>query len=100
MISLRLRLTSAAVSSAGLILLGTGLARAEFNGPLIQCSLVTVPAAVANCGSDPLGSGSASVNNQGDVDVAVHGAGASEQYTVTFVSPDGLPAANVGQVHH
>ncbi len=94
---LGLRSISMAVSVAVLTIFGARSAGAEFNGPLVQCSLVTVPAPVANCGSDPLGSGSANINNQGDVDVAVHGAGASQQYTVTFVSPDGASSASVGQ---
>src|SRR5260221_13128164 len=49
---------------------------AGFNAPLVQCSLVTVPSTVINCGSDPLTRGVVSFDDQGNLDLVLVGAGA------------------------
>ena len=64
-------------------------AEASFNAPLLECAQVTIPSAVANCGSDPLTRGVVSIDDQGDFDLVLVGAGANETYTVSYVSIDG-----------
>ncbi len=60
-----------------------------FSAPIVQCGAVTSPAAISNCGSDPLGGGSVNISDEGELDLAIAGAGANETYAVVFRSPDG-----------
>lgn len=66
-----------------------GSASAFFSAPLVQCQAVTVPAPLAGCGSDPLGSGVASIDDEGDLEISISGAAVSQTYGVEFVGPDG-----------
>jgi hypothetical protein len=66
-----------------------GSANAFFSAPLVQCQAVTAPATLTGCGSDPLTAGVASIDDEGDLEVSVSGAAASQTYTVTLVGPDG-----------
>jgi hypothetical protein len=61
-----------------------GVASAFYSAPLVQCQAVTSPAALSNCGSDPITSGSASIDDQGDLTVSIVGADASATYTLSF----------------
>src|SRR5258708_5221172 len=76
-----------------------GAARAGFHGALVECSQVTTPAALTPCGSDPLTSGVASINDEGDVQVSVSGAGASQTYAVEFRAPDGSNPVAIGNLN-
>jgi hypothetical protein len=67
----------------------SGAASADFNAPLVECSQLTVPAALPLCGSDPLTRGVVSISDDGDLDLVLVGAGASETYSVTYFSTDG-----------
>ncbi len=58
-------------------------ASAYYSAPLVQCQAVTSPAALTNCGTDPLTLGSASIDDEGDLTVSISGA-ASGQYTLSF----------------
>ncbi len=76
-----------------------GSASAYFSAPLVECQQVTSPAALSGCGTDPLTSGSASIDDQGDLDIAITGAAASQTYTVALVGPGGsfaLPNLTTG----
>ena len=68
-----------------------GLARADMVGPLVECTQVTQPAALTTCASsqDPLTRGNAAIDNDGDVDIVLIGAGAAQTYTAFFHSIDG-----------
>lgn len=70
-------------------------ALAFFSAPLVQCSQVTLPSALSNCGSDPLTRGVVSINDQGDFDLVLVGAGANETYSVIYFSPDGTHSAPI-----
>lgn len=83
------------------LLLASGLARAQsFSASLVQCASVTTPAALTNCASvnDPLKRGIATINDMGDVTVAVNGAATNTTYAVSFVSGDGTQSASLGNV--
>lgn len=71
---------------------------ASFRAPLVQCASVTTPALLSGCGSDPLTRGAASVNDQGDVEIVVVGAGAGETYAAVFRSPDGSSSFSIGNL--
>ena len=81
---------AAAIAMSVVVFMLPGAASAYFNAPLMECSQVTVPAALSNCGSDPLTRGVVSINDQGDLDLVLVGAGASETYSVTYFSADGM----------
>ena len=68
-----------------------GAASADFVGPLVECSQVSQPAALTTCASsqDPLTSGNAVIDDQGNLDLVLGGAGAGEVYTIVFRSIDG-----------
>jgi len=68
-----------------------GLASADMAGALVECSQVTEPAAFTTCASsqDPLSRGNAVIDNQGNLDVVLVGAGAAQTYTAFFHSIDG-----------
>ncbi len=84
---------------AGLALwAGPGSANAGFSAPLAQCSAVTVPAGLSNCGNDPLVAGNAAIDDEGDAEVSVAGAGASQTYAVVFRSPDGSQSTTMGNL--
>jgi hypothetical protein len=69
---------------------------AFFSAPLVECSQVTVPAALANCGSDPLTRGVASIDNEGNLDLVLIGAGSPALvYQVLFRSPDGTQSVTL-----
>ncbi len=83
------------------LFLASGMARAQtFDAPLEQCKAVTTPAALTNCAAtqDPLKSGGATINNQGDVTVLVYGAATNTTYTITFVSGDGTQSSAIGSL--
>jgi hypothetical protein len=82
-------LTIAALTTGAVAWMVPGSARAFFSAPLVQCQAVTAPAALSGCGSDPLTSGIASIDDEGDLEVSVSGAAASQTYTVTVVGADG-----------
>ena len=71
---------------------------AFFSAPLLECAQVTVPAALSNCGSDPLTRGVASIDNEGNLDVTLVGAGSAEAYQIVFRSPDGTQSVSLGMV--
>jgi hypothetical protein len=76
-----------------------GTASAYFSAPLVECQAVTSPAALSGCGTDPMTSGSASIDDEGDLDIALSGAAASVTYTVALVGPGGsfaLPDLKTG----
>ncbi len=83
------------IAMAATIWLTATPAFAGFNAPLVQCSLVTVPSTVINCGSDPLTRGVVSIDDQGDLDLVLVGAGANETYQVNYFSIDGNQAFNI-----
>ena len=69
-----------------------GAAHADLVAPLVECTQVTQPAALTTCaqtGQDPLTSGNAVLDQQGNLDVVLVGAGASQVYTIVFRSVDG-----------
>ena len=82
-----------ALAMGALIGMTPGSARAFFSAPLVQCQAVTAPAALPNCGSDPLTSGIASIDQQGDLEISISGAAASEIYSATYVGADGSTKA-------
>ena len=86
-------LAVAALAMGAVVWMMPGLASAFFSAPLVQCQSVTVPAGLPGCGSDPLTSGVASIDDEGDLDIEVSGAGASQTYTVSFIAPNGTPKA-------
>ena len=73
-------------------------ALAFFSAPLLECAQVTVPAALSNCGSDPLTRGVASIDNEGNLDLTLVGAGSAEAYQIVFRSPDGTQSVSLGMV--
>lgn len=96
----RLTAVWTAALTMGMILRLTGLAgAASFYAPLVECGSVTAPKALAGCGSDPLGHGTVSVNNTGDVTIDIHGAGANVAYAAVFRSPDGSTSTALGTVN-
>jgi hypothetical protein len=71
---------------------------ASLSAPLVQCASVAVPAVLSGCGSDPLTRGAASINDQGDLEIVVVGAGANQTYTAVFRSPDGTTLSSIGNL--
>jgi hypothetical protein len=79
------------------LLLASGSARAQsFSGPLLQCASAANPAALTNCASvqDPIRRGIATINDMGDVTIAVAGAATNASYTASFVSGDGTKSTS------
>jgi hypothetical protein len=92
----RLKLLAALVVAAAAFGVAQGSACAfSFSAPLVQCSAVTTPAALSNCGSDPFGKGVATINDEGDVEVEVTGAAASQTYAILFRSPNGASSTQI-----
>jgi hypothetical protein len=65
-----------------------------FSAAMLRCSAVTVPATysgglLATCGSDPLGSGTVTIDITGDFKLIVNKAATNTKYTVQFAAPDG-----------
>ncbi len=61
-----------------------GSARAYYSAPLVECQAVTSPAALTNCGTDPLTLGSASIDDEGDLTVSISGAATNATYSLSF----------------
>jgi hypothetical protein len=83
------------------LLLAAGLARAQsFSAPLVQCTSVAKPAALTNCAAvnDPLKRGVATINDMGDVTVAIAGTATNTTYAVSFVSGDGSQSTSLGNL--
>ncbi len=87
-----------AVASAGPGGPGGAGGPAALGGALVRCSAVTNPARLSGCGTDPLTQGMATIDNVGNVDVEVSGAGATETYAVVFRSPNGSSSTPVGNL--
>ena len=101
MFASRLKWPAALMAAPTALLLASGLARAQtFSTALVQCSAVTKPAALTGCASvqDPLKHGLATINDMGDVTVAVDGAATDTTYAVTFVSGDGTQSTTLGNL--
>jgi len=73
-----------ALGMGALVWMLPGSASAYFSAPLVQCQAVTSPAALLTCGSDPLASGSASIDDEGDLTISISGADVSAKYTLSF----------------
>ena len=89
----------AALAIGAVVWMMPGSASAFFSAPLVQCQSVTVPATLTDCGSDPLVSGVATIDDEGDLEISISGAAASQTYTTAFVGPSGvkaLPNLNTG----
>lgn len=69
---------------------------AGYNAGLLRCSLVSQPAAITGCGTDPLKGGRVSINNVGDVTVDIDGALTNTTYSVAFVAFDGSASTPLG----
>ncbi len=65
-------------------------ARADFAGPLVQCSSVKPSLPAGDCGSDPLAHGEFRIGDDGEADVVITGAAANETYSVIFEAPTGF----------
>jgi len=91
MISLRKRWIVAALALDVAAWMLPGLARADMAGTLVECRQVTQPATLTTCASsqDPLTRGNAVIDNEGNLDVVLVGAGAAQIYTAFFHSIDG-----------
>lgn len=76
---------------------------ADFQPGIVRCADVVVPAALAGCGSDPLTSGNAEIEqSDGALRIRVHGATPGVVYTAVLQPPSGpalplgtLPATNL-----
>ena len=84
-------LTIAALMMGVAIWTVPGSARADFVGPLVECTQVTEPAALTTCAGsqDPLTRGNAVIDDAGNLDLVVIGAGANQTYSIVFRSIDG-----------
>ncbi len=99
MISVKSRWMSAAFGLGAAMWMLPSSAFAYFSAPLVECQAVTLPVALSGCGTDPMTSGSASIDDEGDLDIALSGAAASATYTVALVGPGGsfaLPDLKTG----
>ena len=85
----------AAFLSGTVLWMMPGAARAGFNAPLIECSQFSVPPSLPSCGSDPLTRGVVSISDDGDLDLVLVGAGASETYSVIYFSTDGSQSTTI-----
>lgn len=95
----RLKWPAALLAAPVALLLASGVARAQtFSAALVQCTAVTKPAPLTGCGADPLKRGIATINDMGDVTVAVDGAATNTTYAVTFVSGDGTKSTLLGNL--
>ena len=71
---------------------------ADFQPGIVRCADVVVPAALAGCGSDPLTSGSAEIEqSDGALRIRVRGATPGVSYTAVLQPPSG-PALTLGTV--
>lgn len=96
MMSIKTRWMVAALGLSAAAWMFPGSASAYFSAPLVECQQVTSPAKLSGCGTDPIISGSASIDDQGDLDIAITGAAASQTYTVALVGPGGsFPLPNL-----
>src|SRR5271163_1047408 len=69
----------------------------DFQPGIVRCTDVTVPGALASCGSDPLSSGRVNVENpDGAVAIRIYGARPSTTYTALFASPSGGTPLTIG----
>ncbi len=84
-------LTIAALALGAAVWTIPGSARADFVGPLVECSAITQPAALTTCASeqDPLSFGNVVIDDEGNLDVVLGGAGQGDTYNVVFRSVDG-----------
>ena len=84
-------LTIAALALGAAVWTIPGSARADLVGPLAECSQVTEPAALSTCATeqDPLSFGNVVIDDEGNLDVVLAGAGQSDTYDVIFRSVDG-----------
>ena len=75
-----------------------GTANAFFSAPLVECTQVTKPSTLATCAAsqDPLARGVATIDDEGNLDIVVMGAGSSEMYQAVFRSPDGAASFALG----
>lgn len=95
---------SVSLALAGiLVLIGSPAAQATHRGTnvnagLIRCAGVTQPGVLANCGTDPLGSGVTRIHMSGRVMVNLAGAEPGVTYDVVYRSLDGATELAIGQV--
>ena len=84
-------LTIAALAMGAAVWTVPGAARADFVGPLAQCTQVTQPAALTTCAGsqDPLTGGNVVIDQTGNLDLVVIGAGGNATYSIVFRSVDG-----------
>ncbi len=97
----RLKWPAALMAAPVALLLASGVARAQtFSAALVQCRAVAKPATIAGCAgvNDPLKRGIATINDMGDVTVAVDGAATNTTYAVAFVSGDGTQSTSLGNL--
>ena len=91
--------TLSALALGAVVWMAPGSASAYFSAPLVECQQVTSPAGLSGCGTDPMTSGSASIDDEGDLDISISGADTSATYTVALVGPGGstpLPNLTTG----
>ena len=92
-------LAFAALAMGAVVWMLPGTASAYFSAPLVECQAVTSPTALSGCGTDPMTSGSASIDDEGDLEITLSGAAVSATYTVALVGPGGsfaLPDLKTG----
>jgi hypothetical protein len=66
---------------------------------LVRCVDVTQPAALANCGADPLtGGGTAEISKEGEVEISIAGAEPNVIYRVVYHSLDGAAEGFIGEL--
>src|SRR5579862_2440495 len=91
MISTKLKWIVPALALSAAAWMVPGMARADMVGPLVECSQVSDPAALTTCAGtqDPLTSGNAVLDDQGNLDVVLVGAAENTAYTIVFRTADG-----------